>query len=255
MREFQRHGAGFGERGARDAERRALFLFADHDSRRDRPAPRALGNGFLQMRHGRKHELERHALGPQPRQRLAEHRHVVPDLAAPASRQHQQHRRRLVPAFLLLDGGPQARDLLGQGMADIAAGRPAQPAVFLRFERQQRQHVIDIDAHRLRPAGPPCPDRGRDIVDDRDRGIARTHAPRHPVGEVGTVDDDEYVGRGLRDRARPSRGSGRRIFGSCCTTAASPMIDNSSIGNSDVSPSRAIAWPPTPSKRTASPRR
>ena len=47
----------------------------------------------------------------------------------------------------------------------------------------------------------------------------------------------------------------RRIFGNCFTTAASPMIDSSSIGNSDVSPSRAIGWPPTPSNRTAPPRR
>ena len=39
----------------------------------------------------------------------------------------------------------------------------------------------------------------------------------------------------------------RRIFGNCTTTAASPMIDNSSIGNREVIPSAAIARPPTPS--------
>jgi hypothetical protein len=32
----------------------------------------------------------------------------------------------------------------------------------------------------------------------------------------------------------------RRIFGNCFTTAAKPMIDSSSIGNSEVSPSRAM---------------
>ena len=47
----------------------------------------------------------------------------------------------------------------------------------------------------------------------------------------------------------------RRIFGNCSTTAAKPMIDSSSIGNSEVSPSRAMARPPTPSNCTASPRR
>ena len=35
----------------------------------------------------------------------------------------------------------------------------------------------------------------------------------------------------------------RKIFGSCLTTAASPMIDNSSIGNCDTRPSPAIARP------------
>jgi hypothetical protein len=38
-----------------------------------------------------------------------------------------------------------------------------------------------------------------------------------------------------------------RIFGSSFTTAASPMIESSSIGNNDIRPSRAIARPPTPS--------
>ena len=42
----------------------------------------------------------------------------MPDLAATASRQHQQNRRRLVAALLLLGIGSQAPDLLGQGVAD-----------------------------------------------------------------------------------------------------------------------------------------
>ena len=182
-RKLQRHGAGFGERGVGDPERRPLFLLADHDPRL-RPASLCtpFADRLLQMRHGRQDQFERHALGLQPAQRLAEYRHVVPDLAAAASRQHQQNRRRLVPALLLVGVGPQRGDLLGQGMADIAAGRPAQPAIGLRFERQQRQHMIDIDAHRARPAGPPRPDRGRDVVDDRDRGIAGADASVPPDG-------------------------------------------------------------------------
>src|SRR6202522_3676193 len=47
----------------------------------------------------------------------------------------------------------------------------------------------------------------------------------------------------------------RNTLGSCLITAEKPMIDNSSIGNSDFSPSLAIARPPTPSNLTASPRR
>src|SRR6266700_1510322 len=47
----------------------------------------------------------------------------------------------------------------------------------------------------------------------------------------------------------------RSSFGSWRTTAASPTIDTSSIGNSDASPSRVIARPPTPWNWTASPRR
>ena len=35
----------------------------------------------------------------------------------------------------------------------------------------------------------------------------------------------------------------RKIIGNCLTTAENPMIDSSSIGNSEASPSRAIDWP------------
>ena len=95
--QFQRHGAGFGQRRVRDAELGPLLLLADHDLGLHRPALHRLHDRFLQMRHGRQHQFERHALLLQPRHRLAEHRHVVADFAAPASRQHQQHRRRFCP--------------------------------------------------------------------------------------------------------------------------------------------------------------
>ena len=81
----------------RDPELRPLLLLADHDLGLNRPGLHRLHDRFLQMRHGRQHQFERDALLLQPRHRLAEHRHVVADFAAPASRQHQQHRRRLRP--------------------------------------------------------------------------------------------------------------------------------------------------------------
>jgi hypothetical protein len=87
-------------------------------------------------------------------------------------------------------------------MTDIAAGRPAQSNIGLRLERQQRQHMIDIGQHGARPARPPRPDRGRNIIDDRDARIARTHPARHAMGEIGAVDDDEDVRPGLDDIGR-----------------------------------------------------
>ena len=200
---LQRHRAGLGERCARDTERCALFLFADHDPGRDLPARHAVRDRFLQMRHGGQHGFECHALGAAA---APAYRRTPPYGAGsrcggcPAAPAAPAARRRGVSAHRRM--GRKVADLLGQGMADIAARRAAQPAIFLRFERQQRQHVIDIGAHRPRPARPPCPDRGGDIVDDRNRGIARPHAPCDPVGEIRTVDDDEHVRSSLRDRGR-----------------------------------------------------
>ena len=192
----------------RDPERRPLLLLADHDARLHRPVLQRLGDRLLQMRHGRQHQFERHALrraaGPASRR--------TPPCGGgsrcggcPAAPAAPAAARRAAPARRR--SGRSEPSLLDQGMADIAAGRPAQPAIGLRLERQQRQHVIDIAAHRARPARPPRPDRRRDIVDDRNRGIAGAHAPRHAMGEVGAVDDDENIGRGLQHRVGGLRGS------------------------------------------------
>ena len=159
-----------------------------------RPTRDAFANRVEQMRHRRQHQLEFRALLPQQAQRLAEHRHVMPDFAAAASRQHQQHRRLCVAASLLVGIGPKRADLLDQGMADIGARRPLEPAIGFRLERQQRQHVIDVAAHGARAAGPPCPHGGRDIVDDRYRRRPRPDLPRDAMGKVGTVDDHQDIG-------------------------------------------------------------
>ena len=94
QRQFQRHGAGLRQRRMRDPERGALLRLADHDPGLHRPVRHALAHRFHQMRHGRQDQFERDALVAQPAERRAEHRHVMPDLAAAAARQHQQHRRR-----------------------------------------------------------------------------------------------------------------------------------------------------------------
>ena len=92
-RKLQRHGARFGECRARNPKCRALFLLADHDPRLHRPALSA--SATASCRCGMVGRINSNAaLGLQQAQRLAEHRHVMPDLAAAASRQNQQNRRR-----------------------------------------------------------------------------------------------------------------------------------------------------------------
>src|SRR4051812_3633219 len=96
----------------REAERRPLFGFADYDARLHRPLPERYRNRILQMRHGWQHQFERRALGLQLPEGFTEYRHMVLDLAAPASGQHQQQRRWLVAPFLLVRARPQRVDLL-----------------------------------------------------------------------------------------------------------------------------------------------
>ena len=62
---------------------------------------------------------------------------------------------------------PKSSRRSAQGMPHKGAGRPAELFHHRWLKRQQRQHVIDISPHASRAAGPPCPDRGTDIVDDR----------------------------------------------------------------------------------------
>src|SRR5205807_4026794 len=142
---------------------------------------------------GRKDRFKRNAVALQPPQGLAEYRHVARDLATPTSGQHEDHRRRLLPAPLLLNTWPEHPDLLGQRMTDVTAWRTAEPPVFLRFKRQQGQHVIDVGAHRSRPARTPRPNRWRYVIDDRDGRVAGANASCHPVGKIGAVDDDEDI--------------------------------------------------------------
>ena len=158
--QFERHGAGFGQRRVRDPERGALLLLADHDLGLHRPALHRVHDRFLQMRHGRQHQFERHALLLQPRHRLAEHRHVVADFAAAASRQHQQHRRRLRRAARLPRRSAAARPVArsGDGRHSCRAARAA------------------CDRPRARTAAAPAHD--RHISASRAPGRAATPRPR-----------------------------------------------------------------------------
>ena len=80
-------------------------------------------------------------------------------------------------------------------MPHISAGRSAKPLVRFRLERQQRQQMINVDAHFGRPAGAPRPYSRTDVIHDRQMRQTGPHAPGHAMREVGRVDDDQNVWR------------------------------------------------------------
>ena len=86
QRQFQRDRAGFGQRCRSNPESRTPFLLADHDLWRHFPGLDAFADEFEQMRHGGQDQLKHRSLRLQPLQRFAENGHMVPDLAAAASR-------------------------------------------------------------------------------------------------------------------------------------------------------------------------
>ena len=71
-----------------------------------------------------------------------------------------------------------------------------------RLKGQDRQHMVDDLGHLFRPPRPPCPDRGRDIMDGAQAGVQRPRLTRHAQAEIGAVDGDQrigpFVGNGLR---------------------------------------------------------
>ena len=77
------------------------------------------------------------------------------DLAAPAARQHQQDRRlRLTPRQLLRVGPQQRRDLLGEGMTDIAAGQARENlAIFIGL----RTATARVRGRHSAASRAPCP--------------------------------------------------------------------------------------------------
>ncbi len=88
------------------------------------------------MRDGRHHHLERSEAIAHQRHGVGKNAKQPLDLAGPASRQHQQDRRRGEPATRLLVIRAQIARLLDQRMADIGAGRAAQALVDRRLKRQ-----------------------------------------------------------------------------------------------------------------------
>ena len=165
----------------------------DHDTRLHSPA----GDGFAQLRgdmgNGRDHELDRPDARGNALDRVAENAGKTPDLVRPAARQGQNKRRIGQPAPRLIGIWAQFADALDQRMADIAARRPAELDMDGRLERQDRQHLVDISAHGARASGPPCPNRRRDVVEDRNRRREPAHPAGDPMREVRAVDDDERV--------------------------------------------------------------
>ena len=148
------------------------------------------------MRHRRQNHLDLRYAALQFPQGFTEDGHVMADFTAPASGQDQKHGRLSVAPFALMCVRPQQTDLLDQGMPYIGAGRTSEIAIGLGFKRQQRQDMIHIAAHRLRPAGSPGPHRRRNIVHDGQGRTPCTNALCHAMGKIGTVDDDKNVGRG-----------------------------------------------------------
>jgi hypothetical protein len=60
------------------------------------------------------------------------------------------------------------------------------------FERENAEEAVNDAAHRLHPAFAPCPDLGRDEVDDRDAQFLQL--PGHAEMEVGGIGEDGNVG-------------------------------------------------------------
>src|SRR5262245_36930279 len=89
---------------------------------------------------------------------FAEDRGKPGDLAAAAARQHHDNRGRRLATPRLLGVGPELARLLDNRMTDIAAWRPAELAVHIGLERQQREDVIDVAPHRAGTGRPPGPD-------------------------------------------------------------------------------------------------
>src|SRR5580698_2800536 len=87
-------------------------------------------------------------------------------------------------------------------MTDVETGRAAKPHMSRRLERQDREHAIDIAAHGAGAPGPPGPNRRRDVIDNRYCGRCGANPPRHTVGEIRAVDDDQNI------RARGDNGVG-----------------------------------------------
>ena len=157
---------------------------------------------LFDMRQGRQNDLERARLALGDGDRRAEIGHQSRDHRAARAGQDEDERRRRGAPARLVRVRPQLGEPLDQGMADIDAARAAEPRMRCRLERQQRQHAIDIGAHRRRPARPPGPHRRADVVDDRQVRQRAAHAARDAMGEIGAVDDDERVGARRDDRRR-----------------------------------------------------
>src|SRR5690242_9788031 len=83
-------------------------------------------------------------------------------------------------------------------MADESTWRPAEIVHRFGLERKESQYVVDVALHRARPARTPCPDRGTNVIHDRNTWRAFAHPARDAMGKFGAVDDDQNI-RTCRD--------------------------------------------------------
>ena len=68
-----------------------------------------------------------------------------------------------------------------------------------RLKGEKRQDMIDPTRHLFGPAGPPSPNGGSHVMHCSDVGFL-FHLARDTQGEVGAVDGDEHIRRGLDHR-------------------------------------------------------
>ena len=159
-REFERHGAGLRQRRARDAEGRALLLRSRPRSAARSatsplpaaPAPQDAASSAARSRPARPARPRWATVSPN-----VPIRRWISPLRLPG--RTSRIGRRGEPPLCLVRVRAQVADLLGQRMPDIAARRPAEPAMNVRLERQQRRargrHSRASCAHA--PAARPTP--------------------------------------------------------------------------------------------------
>src|SRR5262249_52980205 len=96
------------------------------------------------------------------------------------------------PSFEILRA--QVIETLDQRVPHIGARRAPKFRQYFRLKRQQCKDMIDIGAHCPRTTRTPSPNRGADIVDNRNFRQLRPHTLCYPVRELWAVDDDKYIG-------------------------------------------------------------
>ena len=255
QRQLQRHGAGGGERRARQLEGAELVLLAvaAGAAAPARPAAACSTSRRTEATDGHGHlELAAalDAAGPACSPNGCIRRSDLRACGCPAAPAAAACRPAAAGVAARGAGSSACdpRPPLDQRMADVGAGRPAEALVRVRLERQQRQHVIDILAHLARTTRPPRPHAGRHVVDDAGcRGRRWRMRSRDRVRELGAVDDHHRVGLGC-DRGRrravdaaQDPGQPRRGWRRCPITATS--LDRETAR---PAPAAAICSPPTP---------
>jgi len=78
-------------------------------------------------------------------------------------------------------------------MSYKCAWRPTEIVHCFGLKRKKSQHMIDIGPHRARPARTPRPDRGTNIIDDRNVRGAFAHAACYAMTEFRAVDNDQNI--------------------------------------------------------------